>query len=67
MDWDQRQHANGWVQFEQNIGEYLGLDVVCLSQGELYTVLTYKDAKGKKGCPSGYGVGKHQRTGDCYT
>jgi hypothetical protein len=49
MDWDQRSHADHWVLFEQNIGEYLSLDEVCLSQGELYTVLTNKDAKGKKG------------------
>lgn len=35
--------------FPENIGKYLSLDEVCLSQGELYTVLTNKKAKGKKG------------------
>ena len=49
VDWDQLEHADDWVLFEKNIGEYLSLDEVCLSQGELYTVLTNKSAKGKKG------------------
>jgi len=47
--WDQLGHADDWVLFENNLGEYLSLDEVCLSQGELYTVLTNKEAKGKKG------------------
>ena len=49
MTWDQLEHAEDWVLFPENIGEYLSLDEVCLSQGELYTVLTNKEAKGKKG------------------
>jgi len=32
------------------MGEYLSIDETSLSQGELYTILTNKDAKGKKGC-----------------
>jgi len=35
--------------FPENIGPHLSLDETCLSQGELYTVLTNKAAKGKKG------------------
>ena len=35
--------------FIENIGEYLSLDEVALSQGELYTFLTNKNGKGKKG------------------
>jgi transposase len=35
--------------FSQNIGEYLSLDEVSLSKGELYTFLTNKSGKGKKG------------------
>ena len=35
--------------FENNLGPHLGLDETALSQGELYTVLTNKAAKGKKG------------------
>ena len=35
--------------FPENLGEYLSLDEVALSQGELYTFLTNKTGKGKKG------------------
>jgi hypothetical protein len=35
--------------FAENIGEYLGIDEVSLSQGELYTLLTNKDGKAKNG------------------
>ena len=35
--------------FPENIGEYLSIDEVSLSQGELYTFLTNKNGKGKKG------------------
>jgi len=35
--------------FPNNIGEYLSLDETSLSQGELYTYLTNKKGKGKKG------------------
>lgn len=36
--------------FPENIGEYLTIDETSLSQGELYTVVTNKAAKGNKGC-----------------
>ncbi|WP_374163929.1 transposase [Arcticibacter sp. MXS-1] len=35
--------------FPQNIGPYLSIDETSLSQGELYTVVTNKEARGKKG------------------
>lgn len=35
--------------FEANVGEYLSIDEVALSQGELYTFVTNKAGKGKKG------------------
>jgi len=35
--------------FSQNIGEHLFIDETSLSHGELYTILTNKKAKGKKG------------------
>lgn len=35
--------------FPENIGEYLGIDEVSLSQGELYTFVTNKNGRGKKG------------------
>jgi len=47
--WDQLPHANDWILFEDNIGPFLSLDETALSQGELYTVLTNKEAKGRKG------------------
>lgn len=35
--------------FGKNLGKYLSLDETSLSNGELYTVLTNKDARGNKG------------------
>lgn len=35
--------------FPKNLGDYLSIDETCLSNGELYTILTNKEAKGKKG------------------
>jgi len=35
--------------FPDNIGPYLSIDETSLSQGELYTILTNKEAKGRKG------------------
>lgn len=48
-NWDQRQHAKDWLLFPQNLGPQLSLDETSLSQGELYTILTNKAAKGGKG------------------
>lgn len=36
--------------FPENMGEYLSIDETSLSQGELYTIVTNKSAKGNKGC-----------------
>lgn len=47
--WDQLAHAKDWVLFEKNIGKRLSIDEVALSQGELYTVITNKQAKGRAG------------------
>jgi transposase len=47
--WDQMSHAEDWIVFPQNIGPFLTIDETSLSQGELYTVITNKLAKGKKG------------------
>lgn len=43
--WEQLPHAEEWLLFEKNIGAYVGLDEVCLSRGELYTVLINKERK----------------------
>ena len=48
--WDQLAHAEDHVIFPDNIGEYLTIDETSLSQGELYTIITNKAAKGRKGC-----------------
>lgn len=48
-EWDQLPHAQDWVLFPKNMGTYLGIDEVALSQGELYTVVINKAAKGKQG------------------
>lgn len=49
-DWDQYGHAEDWILFPENTGEYLCLDEVALSDGELYTVLTDKKSATQKGC-----------------
>lgn len=43
-------HAEDYIVFPENIGAYLTIDETSLSQGELYTVITNKAARGKKGC-----------------
>ena len=47
--WEQKEHAEDWMLFPENIGEDLSIDETSLSNGELYTVLTNKSAQGKKG------------------
>lgn len=48
-DWEQKSHAKDWLLFPKNIGSHLSLDETAFSNGDLYTVLTNKKAKGKKG------------------
>ena len=47
--WDQKENAQEYMLFKNNIGKHLSLDETSLSKGELYTYLTNKDGKGKKG------------------
>lgn len=42
-------HAKDWLLFPENMGSRLSIDEVALSQGELYTVLTNKKARGRAG------------------
>ncbi|HEU0227678.1 MAG TPA: transposase [Arachidicoccus soli] len=49
MKWDQKSHAKDWLLFPDNIGPYLSIDETSLANGELYTILTNKAAKGKQG------------------
>lgn len=48
--WKDKEHAEQWLVFPENIGAHLSLDEVAISNGELYTVLTNKARHGKKGC-----------------
>ena len=47
--WDQLSHAEEYLLFPENVGDDLSLDETCLSNGEVYTVLTNKAARGRKG------------------
>lgn len=47
--WEQKSHAKEWLLFPENIGVHLSLDETAFSNGDLYTILTNKKAKGKKG------------------
>ncbi len=47
--WENRKNACEGLVFGKNIGTHLSLDETSLSQGELYTVLSNKAAKGRKG------------------
>ena len=48
-NWKQKSHAEDYIVYPENNSPQLALDEVALSQGELYTVLTSKQAKGRKG------------------
>ena len=47
--WEQKEHSTDWLLFPENMGEQLSIDETALSNGDLYTILTNKSAKGKKG------------------
>ncbi len=47
--WEQKSHAKEWLLFPDNIGKWLSIDETALSNGELYTIITNKEAHGKKG------------------
>lgn len=48
-DWEQREHAADWMVFPENISNRLAIDETSVSNGELYTIVTNKAAKGRKG------------------
>ena len=48
-EWKKQQVAKNELIFPQNIGPYLSIDETALSKGELYTIITNKKTKGKKG------------------
>lgn len=45
--WDQKDHAEEWMIFD-NVSSSLSIDETALSNGELYTIVTNKEAKGGK-------------------
>ena len=47
--WNQKEHAEKWILFPQNIGSNLSIDEVAVTNGEIYTIVTNKIAKGGKG------------------
>lgn len=49
FDWEDRIHASEWLVFPENVGPHMSIDETSLSDGELYTVLTNKDAHGRRG------------------
>ena len=44
-DWEQLDHAEEWFLFPENIGPRLAIDESSLSNGELYTFVTNRDAR----------------------
>jgi len=48
-DWKQKKHAKDWLLYPENIGVRLSIDETAFTNGDLYTILTNKSAKGKKG------------------
>nr|WP_280749437.1 transposase [Parabacteroides sp. PF5-9] len=49
LEWSEREHADKWLLFPENISPYLSIDETSLSDDELYTIITNKEAKGRKG------------------
>ena len=47
--WSELEHAREWLVFPENVGKQLSIDETSISNGELYTIVTNKAAKGKKG------------------
>ncbi len=47
--WKELSHAAKWLVFWKNIGPNLSIDETSLSDGELYTIVSNKDAHGRKG------------------
>lgn len=49
QEWEQLTHAEEYMLFPENVGTNLSIDELSLAQGELYTFVTNKKGKGKKG------------------
>lgn len=49
QSWQEKDHAEDWLVFPDNTGPDLSIDETSISNGELYTIVTNKAAKGRKG------------------
>ena len=49
LNWHKDIQHLDYIIYPDNIGAHLSIDETSITQGELYTVLTNKSAKGKKG------------------
>jgi transposase len=49
LDWKEEKYNPEFMLFKKNMGTHLSIDETSLSQGELYTIVTNKATKGKKG------------------
>ena len=47
--WGAKEHADKWLLFPKNIGPRLCIDETAMSNGELYTIISNPDARGKNG------------------
>lgn len=48
--WKSKRHAKEYLIYPSNISEQLSIDETAFTNGDLYTIVTNKQAKGKKGC-----------------
>ena len=48
--WEDAGHAEDRVIIPKNMGTHLSIDETCLSTGEVYAILSNKEAHGRKGC-----------------
>lgn len=48
-EWEDSAHADRWLVYPDNFGPRMSIDETSLSDGELYTVVTNKERRGRKG------------------
>lgn len=48
-EWKEQKSPDDFLLYPNNIGEFLSIDETAMSNGELYTIVTNKSAKGKRG------------------
>lgn len=48
-EWEDKEHADRYLLFPDNFGPYMSIDETSTKDGELFTILSNKDAHGRKG------------------